>query len=109
MEFKSLKVYWCIDPNIKWNEDLPVVKPWQGKLFIRKGSWGGCGAWYMYPVDSPNLCIQISSKDYLFHTERAALWTYIEAEHNRLEKILDELRKEADTLSEVIDKYNAME
>ncbi len=99
MKFERHKIYWCIAPDANWPEELPVVKPWQGKLYISKSDWGA--AWYMHPVDpSPYKSISIHSEDNLFYTEEEARAVYIQAERNRLVEIMETVEKDYQALEE---------
>ena len=96
-KFENHKVYWCIDPDAKWGENLPVVKPWQGKLHIYVDSFGGGASWTMHSVDSIKK-VQIHTNKYLFHTKKEASYEYIIIQKKRLQTLVNKLKKETEDL-----------
>ncbi len=92
MKFEKHGTYWCISPRAEWNEEMPMVKPWQGYLHINDGYWT------MHPLISvtefyfsPDY-VNIRTKCLVFHTEEEARDAYVISETERLVAILDQFK-----------------
>ncbi len=96
MKFEKYETYWCISPKEEWNEEKPMVKPWQGVLNINQGDRGA--VWTMHPLTSitshhfsPDY-VDLRTKCSVYHTEEEARDAYVLAETDRLIAILDQLK-----------------
>ncbi len=90
--FETFNIYWCItNPKAAWDQDLPTVPPWQGKLYINQSDWGM--VWTMQPIKNSFHRVHISESE-LFHTEEEARGSYIENETARLLMAMEGVREE---------------
>ncbi len=101
IEFENCKVYWCISPKAKWEDNFPEVKPWQGELHFNRSDMGV--VWTMHPVDSLEHHwslnnVYIYKKGHLFHTEKEASYAYYVIEKKRLQVLVDILKEEIKNL-----------